>query len=49
MRRFDGTSQPAAGNMGVDLCRRNVGVAQQCLHAPQVRAAFDEMRRERMS
>jgi hypothetical protein len=34
--------------MGVDLCRRNVGVAEQCLHAPQVRAAFDEMRRERM-
>ena len=37
------------GDMGIDLCRRNVAVPQQHLHYPQVGAMIEKMRCERMS
>ena len=49
MRGLDGPLQPIACDMGVYLSRRDVGVAEQRLHAPKIGAAFDQMRRERMA
>src|SRR5438105_1498246 len=34
--------------MGVDLSRRNIGVAQQLLHATQISTRFKDMRCKRM-
>lgn len=35
--------QPVGGDMGIDLRRRDVGVAQQGLDHPQVSAAFQQV------
>src|SRR5437764_15282914 len=32
----------------IDLCRRNIGVAQHQLHRPKVRTAFEQVRGEAM-
>lgn len=36
-------------NMCVDLRRRNIRMAEHHLDRPKIRAAFEQMRRERMS
>jgi hypothetical protein len=36
--------QAFAGDMGVNLCGRNVGVPQQHLYYTQVRAVIEQMR-----
>jgi hypothetical protein len=38
--------QPFAGDVGVDLRRRNVGVAEQQLHDAQVGAVVEQVRGE---
>ena len=43
MRGFDHLMQPFARNMGVDLRRCDIGMAEQRLHGPEVGAAFHEM------
>ena len=40
---------PPIGYVGVELGRREVGVAQHLLHASEVRAALEEVRRERVA
>jgi hypothetical protein len=41
--------QTLAGNVGIDLCRRNVGVAEQQLDHAQVGAVIEQMSRECMA
>ena len=36
-------------DMGVNLSRRQVGVAEQCLHTPQIGAVVQKMRRKAMA
>ena len=45
MRRVVGLLQPLGGNVRVNLCRDQVRVAEQFLHAPQIRARVQQMRR----
>ncbi len=45
---LDQPLQPFLENVGVDLRRRDVGVAQQLLHRPQIGAAIDQVAGERM-
>src|SRR5581483_9323577 len=48
MELLMGPLQMIARNVRVDLGRRDVGVAEHGLDRPQIRAVFQEMRRERM-
>ena len=41
--------QPRAIDMGINLRRRDIGVAEHGLHRAQVGAAFEQMGRERMA
>ena len=41
--------QPLAGDVRVDLRRRDVRMAEQQLHHAQVRAVIEQMRREGMA
>ena len=40
--------QPVAGDVSVDLGRRQIGVAEQLLHGPQVGSAFEQVRSVRV-
>ena len=40
----NGAAQPVAGDMRVNLRRRDIGMAQHALHAAQIGAMFDQMR-----
>ena len=42
-------AQVVAIDMCVDLRRGEIGVAEHLLHGAQVRAAFEQMRRERVA
>src|SRR5258708_35080540 len=46
---FDHLRQAVLGDMGVDLRRCDIGMAEHGLHAAQVRTALDEMRRKGMA
>lgn len=41
--------EPVAGDVGVDLGCRDIGMAQHRLDGAQVRASLDKMRREGMA
>ena len=43
MARIDQRDQRLRRNMRIDLCRRDIGVAEQGLHGAQIRAAFQQM------
>jgi hypothetical protein len=43
MMLFDEPSQPLLDDMGVDLRRRNVGVAEELLHRAKIGATLEEM------
>ena len=45
MRRVVGALQPFGGDVGIDLGRDQVRVAEQLLHAAQVRAGVEQVRR----
>lgn len=49
MAFIDQRNQPCRVDMSVNLGRRNVGVAQQGLEYPQVRASFEKMGRKGMA
>ena len=49
MRLAIGVAQGGVGEVGVDLRRLEVGVAEQLLHDSQVGAALEQMRRERVT
>src|SRR5689334_22420876 len=36
--------QPVYRNMGIDLCRRDIRMTQNCLHSAEVGAVFNHMR-----
>lgn len=46
MRLVVGALQSLKGHMGINLCRRKVGVAEQFLHTAQIRARIEQMRGE---
>ncbi len=46
MRRFEQVAQFVGDDVGIDLCRRNVGVTEQELHGAKVCAARQQMRSE---
>ena len=48
MGRFVDGPQALAGEVGVDLGRRQIGVAEQLLHGPQVGSAFQQVRSVRV-
>jgi hypothetical protein len=41
--RLDQTLEPFGQNMGVNLCRRDIGMAEQLLQAPQIRPVGQQM------
>ena len=41
--------EPLARNVGVDLCRRNVGMPQQQLNDAQIGAVIQQVRRKGMA
>ena len=41
--------KPLASDVGVDLGRGQISVAEQHLHDPEIRAVVEQMRRKRMS
>jgi hypothetical protein len=41
-----GAAQPGPHDMGINLRCGNIGMAQHALHAPEVRAAFQQVRGE---
>ena len=43
MRGLDQPAQPLALNMGIDLRRRDIGVAEHLLDAAQIGAVIEEM------
>ena len=47
-RLVDG-SESVAGHVGVDLGRREIGVAEEFLHCPEVGAAFQQVRSVRVA
>ena len=49
MRLAIGAAQRGIGEVGVDLGRLEVRVAEQLLHDPQVGAALEQVRRERVA
>ena len=49
MRRVVDRLQAVAGEVGVDLRGREVGVAEQLLHDPEVGAALEEVRGVRVT
>ena len=49
MRGLDQPAQPLALDMGIDLRRRDVGVAEHLLHAAQIGAAVEQMAGEGMA
>ena len=44
MGRFVDGPEPVAGDVGVDLGGREVGVAEELLHCPEVGTAFEQVR-----
>src|SRR5450432_3259431 len=49
MRRVVDRAQPIAGHVRVDLRGRKIGVAKELLYDAQVSAAFEQVRRVRVS
>ena len=45
MRGIVSFLQTLGGNVGIDLRRDEMRVAEQCLHAPQIRAGIQQVRR----
>ena len=48
MRRFVDRPEALAGEMGIDLSRRQVCVTEQFLHSPEVGSAFQQVRSVRV-